>query len=348
MQSRRNPTKTKIKSLVVVLGLAGGSFGLFRYMSGFPEPGRVGQPLPTDYENVHREVAERVERDVLWLCEDIGRRSSRFSVRAVQLRETLEQSILDAGFKLESHTYKAGTNTFYNTVGVREGRGRGTILIGTHYDSYSKSLCANATATGVATVMETLRALRNEPTEPTVIVAFFGTGEAPHTGRETMGAQRWLDDQLKEGRQIDAAYLVGSFGCFRPGEGGQNSAFPWYLSHPASSDWVGVYGAFLGRSFVTETLAAWAEATDLPARGFATPGWMLGVPAYDQIPFQKAGIPAVLFSDTGENRDASLRTQFDIPYVIDFKEMARRVEGFTGMIKNITKSSVGASVVAAG
>ena len=75
---------------------------------------------------------------------------------------------------------------------------------------------------------------------------------------------------------------------------------------------------------------------------------MLGIPAFDQIPFQKAGIPAVLLSDTGDNRDVSLRTQFDIPYVIDFKEMARRVEGFTTMIKTITKSSIGTAVASAG
>lgn len=348
MQTNRNPKKAKLRSFLIVLGLAGVTFGVYRHMSKFPEPGRVAQPIPTEYEPEHREVAERVELDVLWLCEDIGRRSSRFSVRAIQLRETLEQSILDAGFKLETHEYKAGTHAYHNVVGVRPGRGRGTILIGTHYDSYGKSLCANATATGVATVMETLRALRNEPTEPTVIVAFFGTGEKPHSGRDTMGAQQWLDDQLEKGTQIDAAYLVGSFGCFRPGEIGQNSAFPWYLSHPSSSDWVGVYGSFFGRGIVEDTLAAWGSATDLPARGFASPGWMLGIPAADQIPFQKAGIPAVLLSDTGDNRDASLRTQFDIPYVIDYKEMGRRVHAFTTMIKSITKSSIGSAVAAAG
>ena len=347
MQSRQSPTQAKIKFLAIVLGLVGVSFGLFRHMSKFPEPGQTGRPALTEYDVSERLVAERVEADVLWLCEDIGRRTSRFSVRGFQLREALEQVVLEAGFDLETQEYEVVHTAFHNIVGVRPGTGQGTILVGAHYDSYGKSVCANATATGVSTVMETLRSLRDESTEATVIVAFFGTGEKPHYGRDTMGAQIWLDEQLEQGRQIDAAYLVGSFGCFRPGDIAQNSAFPWYLSHPKSSDWVGVYGSFMGRGMVEDTLGVWAGVTDLPARGFAAPNWMLGVPQGDQGPFQAAGIPAVLFSDTGANRDLSLRTQFDIPYVIDFKEMGRRVEGFTKLIRAVAQGSVASSIALA-
>ncbi len=341
MDTRRTQKKPKIKSLLVFVGLIAGSFGTYRHMSKSPEPGTVGQAVPAIYEDQHRMVAERLEMDTLWLCEEIGRRSSRFSVKAIQLREHLESSLPRAGFKLETQEYKIATKVYHNVVGVRPGSGAGTLLIGTHYDSYSKSLCANATATGVATVMETLRALRDEPTEATVIVAFFGTGEKPHNGRETMGAQVWLDEQLEAGREIDAAFLVGSFGCFRPGLIGQNSSFPWYLSHPESMDWVGIYGGFFGRGMVEDLLAAWGKVTEVPARGFAAPSWMLGVPESDQVPFLDAGIPAVLFSDTGDNRDPSLRTQFDVPYVLDYKEMARRVDAFTSMVKEVTKGSLG-------
>ncbi|MEM8712650.1 MAG: M28 family peptidase, partial [Planctomycetota bacterium] len=251
-----------------------------------------------------------------------------------------------AGFDLEVQEYKAGTGTYQNVVGVRKGRGAGTILVGTHYDSYGKSPCANASGTGVATVLELARKLGREQVDPTVIVGFFGTGEEPHVGEETMGAQVWLDAYQEEGRATDAAYLIGSFGCFREGIAGQNSAFPWYLSHPASADWVGVYGAFTGRGIVEDTLAQWGRATKLPARGFAAPHWMLGVPNGDQIPFQRAGIPAVLLSDTGGNRDQELRKSADVPYVLDYSAMAQRVIALTTLLKSVVTSPLSGEAVA--
>jgi len=220
------------------------------------------------------------------------------------------------------------------------------VLIGSHYDSYGKSVCANATGTGVVALMEVIRALGRDEVSPTVIVAFFGTGEKPHTGRSTMGSQVWLDSYMEAGRKVDAAYLLGSFGFFLAGERGQNSPFPWYLSHHKSADWVGVYGSFTGRDIVESTLAQWGRATKLPARGFAAPTWMLGVPLGDQIPFQKAGIPSVLICDTGENRDNNLRTKADVPYAVNFSAMAERVVALSAMLRAIVTAPLATDVIA--
>ena len=340
MQSH-SAKESKIKSFVIVLVLLIGTFALYRHMSKFQTPGKIGAPALEDHDLSHRVVSEHLELNLDWLCNEIGRRTSRFSVKTAQLQEGLENSLQSNGFTLEDHPYTVGANTFHNTVGVRQGTGEGTILIGTHHDSYGKSPCANASGTGVATLMELSRLFRDESFGPTVIIAYFATGEEPHVGRDTMGAQVWLDAQEEAGRKIDAAYLVGSFGCFRAGETGQKSDFPWYISHPKSMDWVGIYGGFLGRDVVSDTLDAWARVTDLPARGFAAPHWMMGIPAGDQIPFQKAGIPSVLISDTGDNRDISLRTQFDVPSAIDFREMARRVDALSLMLKDVINDSNG-------
>lgn len=338
MQSRTSK-ESKIKALVVFLVITAGTFAIYRHMSQFPTPGQVGVLSTEDELYEQRLRAQRLSGSVEWMCNEIGRRSSRWSVRSHEFKEGLEDSLIQNGFLLEDHKYEIGQALFHNTVGVRKGSGAGTILIGTHHDSYGKSPCANASATGVATLMELAREFRDESFDPTVIIAFFGTGEEPHAGRATMGAKIWLDAQKEAGRQIDAAYIVGSFGCFRSSEEGQNSAFPWYLSHPKSSDWLGVYGDFMGREVVTDTLAAWARVSDLPARGFAAPGWMLGVAKRDQIPFQKEGIPCVLLSDTGLNRDPSLRQEFDVAAGINYPEMARRVEALGLMLKDIINST---------
>lgn len=336
----RSSKQAKARTFVTTLVIVAGAYAGFRHMSKFPTPGETGAPAEESHELSQRALAERLESRVYWLCDDIGRRTSRFSVRKAQYQEGLEFALQENGFVLESQEYTVGSSRHQNTIGVRKGSGEGTILIGTHHDSYGKSPCANASGTGVATVMELADRFRDESFGPTVILAFFGTGEEPNVGRSTMGAQVWLDAQEEEGgHEIDAAYLVGSFGCFRVGEVGQNSEFPWYLSHPESADWVGVYGGFMGRSAVEDTLAAWSRVTDLPARGFAAPHWFLGIPESDQIPFQKAGIPSVLFSDTGSNRDVSLYTTFDLPSAINYTEMARRVDALAMMLMDVINGS---------
>lgn len=321
--------KLAITFALVSLSGAGGVV----HMTSLPKPGEPGFVKQETQEYDQRLRTERLRQSVLFQCEEIGRRSSRWSVQGEQFLQHLEESLGSAGFSAERQPYRAGSQGFENVIGVKKGTGSETLLIATHYDSYSKSLCANGSATGVATVLEIVRSLRSESTDKTIIVGLFGTGEKPHSGRETMGANQWLLHAQKEGIRIDQAIIVSSFGKFSSGDGVQNSSFPWYLMYPKTADWVGIYGAATAKDDVKKALGEWGDATDIPARGFASPAWMMGIPSTDQVPFQKAGIPTVLFSDTGAERDANIRTRFDGPYEIDYAEMALRVEALVEVVK---------------
>lgn len=313
---------------VVLLGTGG-----IVHMTKLPKPGTTGFVKPVDLDWDQRERAKRLHASVVYQCEEIGRRSSRFSVQQERFMEYLEQQVGGARFDVKVQEYEADRTMFKNIIGIKNGTGQGTIVLGTHYDSYGKSLCANASATGVATLVEVMRELRDVTTKKTVIVGFFGTGEKPHRHKETMGAQVWLDKAVGEGLTIDQALIVGSFGRFNPGDGAQNSSFPWYLMYPSTADWVAVYSPFTSKGLAKTALERWAEVTDLPARGMATPAWMLGVPSADQVPFQKAGIPTLMFTDTGSERDPNIKTRFDGPYELDYEEMALRVKAFSDLVK---------------
>ncbi|MEM9803228.1 MAG: M28 family peptidase [Planctomycetota bacterium] len=275
----------------------------------------------------------RVKELVTFQCEEIGRRSSRFSAQQRRFDEWLEFSLAAQGLKVTVEPYAANNSRGKNFIGVKHGRGEGVILVGTHYDSYGKSPCANAVATGVATVIETAHLLQTVGTEKTIIFALFGTGERPHRGSDTAGAHVWVNKYLEEGGKLDMALIVGSFGMWNDAEGSHAASFPWKYSVPKTADWAGVYGGLSGRGVVVDVLNTWALVTDLPARGFAAPSWFPGIAGEDQVPFQKAGIPAVLISDSGTERTPSLRTEYDNPYELDFVEMTRRVQAFADLVK---------------
>ncbi len=323
--------QAKLAITFALVALAG--TGGVVHMTSLPKPGDTGFVRPESPEYDVRLRTERLRQSVIYQCDDIGRRSSRHFVQGEQLLQHFEEALAASGFKSERHGYRAGNQGFENVIGVKKGSGSGTLLIGTHYDSYSKSLCANASATGVATVLEIVRSLRSEDTDKTIIIGLFGTGEKPHRGRDTMGANQWLLQAQKDGVQIDQALIVSSFGKFNSGDGMQNSSFPWYLVYPKTADWVGIYGGFTAKDEVKDALGIWGRVTKMPARGFATPTWMMGIPATDQVPFQDAGIPTILFSDTGGERDSNIRTKADGPYDIDYDEMALRVGALVEVVK---------------
>lgn len=313
---------------LVALGAAG-----VVHMTSLPAPGAVGVDVAKDPSFQQRRTAENLRDSVVFQCEDIGRRSARFSPQQAMFMDYLMDTLVANRFDAELFEYEVDGTVHHSVIGRRSGTGTGTLLIGTHHDTYSKSPGANASASGVAAIAEVLRGLRDEVTERSLVVAFFGTGERPYRGGDEMGAQVWLDRALAGGQQIDQAIIVSSFGFFRPGTGGQNSSFPWYLMYPETTDWVGIYGGFGARDEVAEALDVWGRVTDLPARGFASPAWMLGVPSTDQVPFQEAGIPTLLFSDTGGERDPNIGTRNDGPYELPFDEMALRVEALTALVE---------------
>ncbi|MEM1452243.1 MAG: M28 family peptidase [Planctomycetota bacterium] len=310
------------------------------YMTGLPKPGASGGTKATEDDALFLERdANLLKEDVLYQCDEVGRRTSRFSPQQKKFNEWMEYTLEGNRFEVTVQDYPAGSSRGRNVIGVRKGELPGAIVVGTHYDSYGKGPCANSSASGVATVTALARRFATLRPKKTLIVAFFGTGERPHRGKETAGAAVWLKKAKEDGVQIDLAILVGSYGIYMDVPGSQLSTVPWKFVAPETADWVGIYGDLVGRGTVVEMLNHWGQVTDLPARGFATPAWLPGIPAEDQVPFQEAGIPAVLFSDSGTERTPSLRTQYDSPYEIDFIEMARRVKALGDVVERCVMSN---------
>lgn len=333
--------QTKTAIFLAIFGAVGAA-GVV-HMTGLPKPGTSAVPTPKidelPYEMRHR--IERLAESVRFQCEDIGRRTSRFNAREGDLIDYLHDSLAGAGFRAHVDEYRAGTTEYKNVIGVLEGKSAETLVIGTHYDSYGKSPCANATASGVATVLELARELGAQHHDRTIVIGLWGTGEQPHTGLDSQGAAVWLKKTLEAKElQIAEAVILGSFGSFQTHPGSQNSSFPWYLMYPKVGDWVAMYAPFSDKDTVKTALRRWATTTDLPARGFAAPTWMPGIPVGDRLPFLDAGIPTLMITDTGPERDIVYRTRNDDPWHLDYTSMAMRVQALAAFISHYTKSGV--------
>ena len=101
-----------------------------------------------------RRTAENLRDSVLFQCEDIGRRSARFSPQQGMFMDYLMDTLVANRFDAELFEYQVDGTAYHSVIGRRSGTGSGTLLIGTHYDTYSKSPGANASASGVVASAE--------------------------------------------------------------------------------------------------------------------------------------------------------------------------------------------------
>lgn len=334
------PTRRRLAPLIAVAsGLVLAGVGVVHTV-GLEPVGRSGVATVTDASG-RDPLTDALRDSVMFQCNNVGRRTSRYSPRQDALEDHLRATIAEAGLRLVEQDYTVGSVSGRNFIGVLPGRGPGAILVGTHFDSLGKSPCANATASAVAALGGVARELRGRGFERTILFGLFDNGERPHRGAPASGAAAWLEsftsdagraEYLPHGGDLELALLISSFGSWSDVAGSHRASFPWSLVVPDVADWVGVFGGVGEREAIADLLASWGRSTELPARGFALPSWAPGVPPADEAPFRGASIPALVVSDTGAQRAPEVRTSEDGPYFLNYGEMARRVRALAAVV----------------
>ena len=172
-----------------------------------------------------------------------------------------------------------------------------------------------------------MKRVYGETTERTLRFAFFSTGEAPFRGTEEMGSRQYAKLCREQEDPLVHVLILDSYGFFTSQPGTQQFLFPWSLVFPETGDFVAVVGDIGHRQQVRDTLAAWAVATEVPARGLAMTSWLARIRGGDQESFDAEGFPAVLITDTGVNRFEDIRSRYDTLDRVDYMAYAYAVEG---------------------
>lgn len=218
---------------------------------------------------------------------------------------------------------------FRNVVAVPAGaRDEPHILLCAHYDSVPTSPGADDNASGVAVMLACARALaRASPALPVAFVAFNAEedgvlGSADFVMRRARG----------RGLRVREAHVLEMVGFSSWDRGSQRAPLP--LLRPLTPD-TGNFLGLLGRgrsNAAVSGIVRTAEATtpDLRVFGLMT---YLGIDRLlpvlhrsDHSPFWRAGIPAVLWTDTAEFRNPHYHRASDLPDTLDYLFMRRVAE----------------------
>ncbi|WP_437648667.1 M20/M25/M40 family metallo-hydrolase [Sorangium sp. So ce362] len=218
---------------------------------------------------------------------------------------------------------------FRNVVAVPARAADGPLtLVCAHYDSVPSSPGADDNASGVAVALAVARALaRAAPGAPVAFVAFNGE-EDGMAGSADFVARLAHPRRLR----VREAHVLEMVGFTSRARGSQRAPLPAAIPGvPDVGDFLGLLGSGPSNESVAALLRAAEIATpDLRVVGLRT---YLGVDRLlpvlhrsDHAPFWRAGIPAVLWTDTAEFRNPNYHRDTDLPGTLDFAFMQRVAE----------------------
>ena len=243
-----------------------------------------------------------------------------------------------AGSKLKFYPHLAGVNV----LGIKEGiASTDAIVVGAHHDTVRDSPGADDNTASVAALLELARVLSPYRFERTIVLAAFDMEEIHYFGSRALVAQ------LARERRITGAIIYESVAYMDPRPHSQSWPRRLGLLYPGqrreigrrrfAGDWnLVVYrrsARALARAF-TAGLAMTAgpaaaismcDWTDLPAIGRLL---KLCIPAManfarsDHLAFWKAGIPAMMVTDTGDLRNPHYHQPTDTPETLDYARLA--------------------------
>ncbi|XXU77491.1 M20/M25/M40 family metallo-hydrolase [Sorangium sp. So ce1151] len=230
---------------------------------------------------------------------------------------------------------------FRNVVAVPErAAGEACTLVCAHYDSVPSSPGADDNASGVAVALAVARALaRAAPGAPVAFVAFNGEedGLAGSADFVTRLAHRG-------GLRVREAHVLEMVGFTSRARGSQRAPLPVPIpGMPDVGDFLGLLGSGPSSASVSAIVRTAKDATpDLRVVGLKT---YLGVDRLlpvlhrsDHAPFWKAGIPAVLWTDTAEFRNPNYHRGTDLPGTLDYGFMRRVAELLLALLASTSRA----------
>jgi Zn-dependent M28 family amino/carboxypeptidase len=201
------------------------------------------------------------------------------------------------------------------------------VLAGAHYDTVEGSPGADDNASGVGSLIEIARLLREARPQRTVKLVAFVNEEPPFFYSGPMGSKVYAEAARRRGDDIRLMLSLEMLGCYRDEPGSQ--AYPPFLKwfYPGRGNFIAFVSNLRSRRALAGFTRAFRAASDFPAERLAAPALVPGVSWSDQLSFWRAGYPALMVTDTAFYRNPHYHRASDTPGRLRYPEMARVVEG---------------------
>jgi hypothetical protein len=210
----------------------------------------------------------------------------------------------------------------YSNVLVEVGpRTAQKIVLGAHYDVRRAYPGADDNASGTAALLELARMLKAQPPKMRVELAFYSNEERGHIGST---------NAPKDG--VRAMFSLEMLGCF-----GEPQKFPapgMTLLYPGVSDGIVVVGRLNDFALVRAVKRA-INGSGTRASSIDAPESIPGIGNSDHDAYWRAGIPAVMITDTAWYRNPRYHTAKDTPETLNYQKMALITDGIAAAARDL-------------
>src|SRR3989442_456101 len=141
-------------------------------------------------EVLGRDEEARLRGHVEYLAGALGERNPRWYANLEKARRYIERTFVDAGYDIRHDAYEGSGQAYHNVIAELPGTTRtGELLLdGAHYDTAEGTPGADDNASGVATLLELARSLRQEACRLTLRWIAFTLEEPPWFRTPSMGS----------------------------------------------------------------------------------------------------------------------------------------------------------------
>lgn len=243
-----------------------------------------------------------------------------------------------AGGRVTEQRYKLGGRTWRNIL-IRFGPRRGArIIVGAHYDAFGDLPGADDNASGVAGLLELARLLGRDPPAAPVELVAFALEEPPIFRTQGMGSARHAADLKARGVCVRAMLCLEMIGYFSDREHSQRFPLPGKdVALSSRGDFIAVVGNPASADLNERVTMAMRDATPLPVESLQAPRSVAGVDCSDHFPYWDAGYPAVMITDTADNRNFAYHTAEDTADRLDYRRMAHVVQGVYAAVMGLAR-----------
>lgn len=286
-----------------------------------------------------KDLAARLRAHVEYLSEVVGERNPVRYAELEQARLYIERTLTGAEYEIGHETYKAGGLDFRNVVTELTGQTRErVVIVGAHYDTVWGTPGADDNASGVASLLELARLLRNSAPVLTIRWAAFALEEPPYFQSQFMGSRVHARRCRERGDRIAGMLALEMLGyyCDQP----RSQGFPLPLMrcfYRDRGDFIAVAGNYASRQLVRQVTRLLAEANEIPVEHIALP-LVPGVGLSDNWSFWQEGYPAVMITDTAFLRNPHYHLPSDLPETLDYLRMAAVVAGLEEAVRTLSKA----------
>jgi len=242
---------------------------------------------------------------------------------AVWLRASLEA----LGYAPTLQRYRSGKDDFANLIVEAGPQYPGRVIVGAHYDVHGPYPGADDNASGTAALLELARMLRGRGLPLRTELVFYSNEESGLLGSA-------VHARSLEPRSVRAMISLEMLGCYS-----EPQKFPFAalkFLYPSRGDYIVIVGRPQDFSLVRNLKRA-LLGSNAPVRSIDAPESIPGIGDSDHSSYWRAGMPAVMLTDTAWYRNPRYHTAGDTPETLDYQTMARVVDGVAAWISNIPR-----------